>query len=271
MKQLVVVVIIAHKSELTENERASLRQCYKILGRHPIKLICPKGLNVSVYKEINPESEIVFIDPKWQATYKMFNELKKDKLLYEMFSDYEYMLYYELDAWVFRDELEFWCDKGYDYIGAPWFAEENGSGKLTFKLGGNGGFSLRKISTALTILQRIKAISRCRNFWYRSKLQSIFRFEKSQLISKLFSIKIEAGFIGLIGGLHFHEDSFWSKYVPITFPDYKMAPPEESLKFSFEMRAPFLYHYNNDELPFGCHAWEKYESEFWRQFINVRN
>lgn len=28
---------------------------------------------------------------------------------------------YQLDAWVFNDELSSWCSLGYDYIGAPFF------------------------------------------------------------------------------------------------------------------------------------------------------
>ena len=41
--------------------------------------------------------------------------------LYERYAAYEFMFTYELDAFVFKDELEKWCEQGWDYIGAPWF------------------------------------------------------------------------------------------------------------------------------------------------------
>jgi hypothetical protein len=63
------------------------------------------------------------------------------------------MLIYQLDAWVFKDDLMKWCNKGYDYIGAPWF-EDFGSyekGKKLWRVG-NGGFSLRKIKYFCKVL-----------------------------------------------------------------------------------------------------------------------
>lgn len=268
MKQLVVVVIIAHKSELTENEKASLRQCYKILGGHPIKLICPKGLNIAVYKEINPDADIVFIDPKWQATYKMFNELKKDKLLYEMFSDYQYMLYYELDAWVFRDELEYWCAKDFDYIGAPMFFDPKDGIHYEFRPGQNGGFSLRKISTSLVTLKTIRKMLGWRKLWYRSKFQSIIPFENI-VFEKVFKIKFTQYFKGLLGAIHYNEDGFWSRYVPATFPDFRIASRDESIRFSFERNPSFLFKLNSGAMPFGCHKWLRYEPEFWKKYITL--
>ena len=66
-----------------------------------------------------------------------------------------------------------------------------------------------------------------------------------------------------------NEDYFWSYLIANTFTDYTVAPNEESLKFSFEVKPSFLFEKNNNNLPFGCHAWEKYEPEFWKKFINT--
>jgi len=38
---------------------------------------------------------------------------------YDAFKAFDYILIYQLDAFVFRDELEYFCSLGYDYIGAP--------------------------------------------------------------------------------------------------------------------------------------------------------
>lgn len=43
--------------------------------------------------------------------------------------------------------------------------------------------------------------------------------------------------------------------------------PKEALEFAFE-RFPSEMYKITGKLPFGCHAWEKYEYEsFWKKFI----
>lgn len=76
--------------------------------------------------------------------------------LYKRFIDYEFMLVYQLDAWVFRDELFYWCDQGFDYIGAPWY-EGYEKATHTSKIispSGNGGFSLRKNNSIMNALYK---------------------------------------------------------------------------------------------------------------------
>lgn len=272
-KNLAIIIIIAHKEVLSEAERASLNQCYKILGKYPIKLICPKGLNVAAYQQINPDADIIFIDPKWQADYRMFNELKKDKLLYEKFKDYKFMLYYELDAWVFSDQLAYWCEKGYDYIGAPWFENWHKADKSSEITGvGNGGFSLRNIQKSIQILKRIQWLRKGRRFWYRTKLQALLRFEK--IIRKLpigYSIKNDSHLTEILREeCECNEDYFWCKVVGSVFEDFHIAPVQDAIKFSFDANPSLLFSMNNNQLPFGCHAWERYEPKFWGNYIPVK-
>src|SRR5260221_11227587 len=115
------------------------------------------GLDVSAYRILVPDIKIAFIDPRWQSTYAMFNRLKTSPLLYNRYSQYEDILFYELDAWVFRDELEYWSKQGYDYIGAPWFDEfEKVIENSTFVGVGNGGFSFRKQNSSIRILMKVR-------------------------------------------------------------------------------------------------------------------
>src|SRR5690606_31898493 len=91
--------------------------------------------------------------------------------LYRRFVAYEYMLICQTDVFVFRDELLQWCEKDYDYIGAPWIAsKQHLLTKVLFQITnffksrkkkkstahffkvGNGGFSLRKVQTMLKIV-----------------------------------------------------------------------------------------------------------------------
>ena len=66
------------------------------------------------------------------------------------------------------------------------------------------------------------------------------------------------------------EDVVLVKYGPIFLKDFKVAEPKVALQFSFEVNPSLLYEMNNQQLPFGCHAFEKYEYEtFWKNFINI--
>ena len=134
----VVVVIPIHEETSSYLDLISFKQCFKILGNHPIKIVAPKGLKLDTYKKIIPVFETVFIPPKWLSSYTYYNRLKVSMYFYRLFKNYEYILTYELDAFVFKDELLLLCDKGYDYIGAPLFeGYEETEFKSEIKLVGN--------------------------------------------------------------------------------------------------------------------------------------
>ena len=64
----------------------------------------------------------------------------------------------------------------------------------------------------------------------------------------------------------FNEDTWWAVLIPQIY-NFKVAPLEDATKFSFEANPKRLYNENGNQLPFGCHAWEKYEPDFWERFI----
>ncbi|QEK50329.1 hypothetical protein FYC62_00590 [Pedobacter aquae] len=262
----VVILIVAHKPFLSPNEGASLKQCYKILGKYPIRIICPKGLNIQEYRALIPDIEVDFIDPKWQATYAMFNRLKIAPFLYNRYCDYEYILFYELDAWVFRDELEYWCNLGYDYIGAPWYegygqAEDNSP----FIGVGNGGFSLRKVNSHLKVLSSFSYLEKPSEFMrgYDKKLNV------KNLIKILLNFTIRNNTYYMFNNCHKHEDYFWGNIVKRNFKWFRIPTEDIASQFATEKKAKINYRINNNILPFGCHGWLKYEPEFWKDHINL--
>ena len=52
---------------------------------------------------------------------------------------------------------------------------------------------------------------------------------------------------------------------------FKIPSPKDAINFSFESNPELLYKMNNECLPFGCHAWEKYGKHFWKQFIKIND
>jgi hypothetical protein len=70
--------------------------------------------------------------------------------------------------------------------------------------------------------------------------------------------------------MNMFEDRFFSWVVPRVFPAFNVAPSAVGMFFSFECQPRRLYALTSYELPFGCHAWERYDIEFWKLFIPIK-
>jgi hypothetical protein len=75
----------------------------------------------------------------------------------------------------------------------------------------------------------------------------------------------------LLNNFSQHEDIFWGLFAKRNFDWFKVAPFEESRKFSIELNPRPLFRLNGDKLPFGCHAWQKYDPEFWGPHIRAHS
>ncbi|WP_075559855.1 MULTISPECIES: DUF5672 family protein [Parabacteroides] len=261
-----IIVIPVYKDVLDANEYKSLFQCLKVLYKHPICLIGPEDLNYSVYNEVFSEYGVKFdietFDSNYFKSVAGYNKLMLSRFFYERFSSYKYMLIYQLDAYVFKDELDYWCDKDYDYIGAPWMKL---SGELDEKNSGNGGFSLRKIESFISLfdhkglLLSLKGL--CCFYRYRGPLHK--------------PICVLAGLLGRRNHLEdFTETNIVNEDLLYAVLKYKRGQkfriPEsaESMYFSFEESPSMLFELTGHTLPFGCHAWYKYDYvQFWSKYI----
>jgi hypothetical protein len=213
-----------YKEELSDAEKISLTQLKAVLGQqYDIYFICPMSLNseyLSVFKNERFED-------KYFSSIEGYNRLMLSECFYSRFKMYEYMLIYQLDAFVFEDRLLEFCNYGYDYIGAPWITGlslkmENGYKYVNV---GNGGFSLRRIKACLSLVHI-----------HKDELKT---YEDNE--DKFFAVHM--------GG------------------DFNVAPIDIALQFSFEREVRECYKLNNYCLPFGCHAWEKYDWGFWQPIL----
>lgn len=260
----IIVLIVAYKNELSPLEAISLNQCVKVLGHYPIRLICPEGLDVEAYRRVAKDVEVDFIDAKWHTSYSASNRLRIEPFLYKRYLDYEFMLFYELDAFVFKDDLKYWCSKDYDYIGAPWFDDFRAGNIDSPMIGvGNGGFSLRKTRSLLKALHSFSWILNpfdCfRQNFTRNKCEALMDLVRNTTISN--------NSFFLFNDFPAQEDIFWGICIKRNFEWFKVAPISEAIEFSFEVHPRLLYEINNRKLPFGCHAWWRYDYEFWKPFI----
>ena len=65
----------------------------------------------------------------------------------------------------------------------------------------------------------------------------------------------------------FNEDGFWTLEAPKYDSTYKIAPFKTALQFGFERFPKESFVINHQRLPFGCHAWVKYDRDFWSKYI----
>lgn len=264
LKKKVCVVIPIHSANPTKQELLSFKQCFDVLAAHPIFVVAPKGLNLKKYTDIIKDFTTIFIDSKWQSSLLNYNKLKLSRYFYNLFNDFEYMLTYELDAYVFKDELIQWCDECYDYIGAVWFENYDYATKDSPIIGvGNSGFSLRNIQTIQKILR--KMYYQDTKEFNTSGLQLLKAYAKyiyrrpQVLLGENYSIQ---------KNYNWYEDYFICSIVAQKYPNFKIAPTCQAIKFSYEVNPSLLHQMNNNQLPFGCHAWARYEPEFWNLYIN---
>lgn len=255
------VVIPVYKPQLTDYERISMTQCVRILGNYPIWLAAPQSLDLSVYRTIHPAIQVRTFDNSYFTDVQGYNRLMLSAEFYQAFSDQEYVLIHQLDAFVFQDNLAYWCRQNYDYIGAPWLRDRDFTGwfdQLDFTLRkavatwidlkkpdgitpreiislnsvGNGGFSLRRISAML--------------HWQKAMEQKIAKYAQ-------------------ISMHQYHEDAFWGIEVNRHWPRLRIPNYRKALHFSVEFFPRWaVEHYNHGQLPFGCHAWDIHGTDYWR-------
>lgn len=225
-KKLVAIVIPIYKSNMTELEKISYEQVKKILFNYDIYLFMPKDLIIS-NKIKKDDMRIVRFSDDYFDNIKCYNRLMLDKQFYERFQDYEYILIYQLDAFVFEDRLMEFCNMEYDYIGAPWLHGYFFYKDINHKIWnvGNGGFSLRRVESILHLL------------------------EKNENVLATGSTNEDIFFASSDGN------------------DFRVAPQNIALQFSMEMNVKESINLNQGKLPFGCHAWQRYDLAYWKPFI----
>jgi len=265
MKSNVAIIIPIYKNSLTHYESISLKQISTVLADYPIIFCASAGLTPNYLPDDNYQSLLFFKEWDGQSVAS-YSQLLLSEYFYQQFENYTHILIAQLDTFVFRNELEDWANLHFDYIGAPWIFEVSNFTphrswlplfhrfpslrKIRRYLGdeymvGNGGFSLRKVKTFLHILNSFKR----EIAHYKNVCQSQFHCGAS---------------------VTFNEDVFWSVYVPKIYRLFKIPKFRTALRFAFEVNPQYCYELNNNSLPFGCHAWDKHGTAFWRPIFKEK-
>lgn len=261
-KKNVAITVPCYKNTLKASEWASLKACIDKLGCYDIFIVAP--LNLDLTNVINNSGSTQCLKTERFAnenflSLNAYNKFVLSEEFYSRFSNYDYVLIYQLDAYVFKDELEQWLNKGYDYIGAPWLSKKYITSKgrnllcrlatlfyclcgkrrkyrkyKCYGLVGNGGLSLRKVS----------------------KMIYITRKYKKQIA------------VSCAGDKLLYPEDNWLAIGLKKEDSLKVPPLLEALAFSIERDPELAYKWNKETLPFGCHAFDREPYwDFWKRFI----
>lgn len=243
----VFCVVIPIYRKLVLSERIALEQMHKVLkDKTNVFAIYPKGLDISEHLEIFPELKYYQLDSKWFESTATYSQLLIQDCFYgAYFVKYRYMLICQLDVWLVKDDILEWCEKDYDYIGAPivvptarWHnyrIDSNGNTVVTPKVG-NGGFSLRNKDTFTYLCDPESDI------WKRYNITE-------ETTSKV--IYEDLWFMDELG-----------KYYDYDKPEYN-----EAFKFAIDMNPDIVEtKYGIVELPTAIHAFDK-NIPYWRKRI----
>lgn len=263
-KRVAIVVPMSARVELTPDEKISYHHLHHYLGRYDKYLIVSQDLQINF-----PGMSVQRFDNKYFGSVAAHTQLMLSQQFYERFQEYEYILVYHLDALVFSDQLEMWCDAGLDYIGPPWLPTEHTPWVEMKEPGvGNGGFCLRKVSSCLKVLSSQRYALPPEEYWRRVQRKRPSPWHWLFWPNKLWKrVRRYNDVQWEINQYEKNEDLFWGNRAQHYYPDFKIATLDQALQFAFEADPRASYEKLGRQLPFGCHAWPKYDREFWEPFL----
>ncbi len=271
------IVIPVYKSSLSADELQSLRQALRILAKYPFVFVTHDNVDVSIYRNECENSNVgfafEFFNEDYFGSVADYSRLLLSREFYKRFSKDEYILIYQLDAFVFRDELEYWICLEFDYIGAPWFTHygNHENGDKLWKVG-NGGVSLRKISSFLSTFDKALPLSSY-PFFVKNIRSKGFLKMLGKTICMLFQLVFTKHsveyYINNYFDFRINEDCFWVDALSNTSIALKVPDALTAARFCIEQSPSYLYAKTSNNLPFSCHAYKRYEYDtFWKKYID---
>jgi hypothetical protein len=260
-KIAVVIPVYKKLSEHSKSEKALIEQTKKVFKDRSLFFAGPESLSTSL-NNYDRFDFICFEDEFFKDKFS-YSRLLCSLQLYQTFSDYDFIQLIQTDCWLFEDKLDHFAARGFDYIGAPWM--KNGfEGKPepeVWKVG-NGGFSLRKVSSFLSVINQIENTKKGTSPVFRDYGRGLLGALKKRGIRNNLRhyIKSPPG-----------EDIFWSIYVPLVFGkgEFNIADAITAAHYSFETLPRYLFDsVTKGRLPMGCHNWEGNNRNFWLRHIN---
>jgi hypothetical protein len=266
VKLVAVVVPTSLEPVWTPDEEISFRHLEHFLGRYDRYFIAPQGIRIA-----RPGFDVELFPRRYFGSTLGHTRLMMSEEFFARFQRYKYILMYHLDSLVLSDQLEHWCQTDLDLIGAPWLPCDD-SPWIDRSRVGNGGFTLIKVESHLNVL-RSKRRSLDPEAYWRELCAATPPHLRWLHLPRKYLKRLRA-----FNGVHWDRrrwlsryrgraDHFWSDEAIKYWPDFHVASVEQGLEFAFEVAPRMCFELNRRRLPFGCHAWARYDRAFWEPFL----
>lgn len=232
-------IVIPIYKEPTAAEKLSLSRLYNITqGKYNIYFVKPESLvitklfttNIDEYnKEYENNIHYISFNDEYFISTESYSKLLETCDFWNSFINYEYVYIYQLDCYIIKDDLEYWANLGFDYIGAP-IVSKNANWKNTPAIG-NGGFSLRKVSKFIELTDE--------NGWFIKKYGENLKNNKWLKFEDLYFLQECGGF------------------TKIDTPIF-----QDAIRFAWDMNPDVIYKLTQN-LPMCIHAFDK-NIPFWK-------
>jgi len=268
-KKRLAIVTPQHRFPLTGDERVSLHHLRTFLGGFDRYLICPDSSTPDLH-----DFTLIRVPDANLASEWAYNCMLLTPEFYDWFAAYDYILIYQLDCLVFSNNILSWCDEGWDYVGAPWFQNYGCDPEGGFLGVGNGGFSLRRVTSHRQVFaSRELGFEPVSLGWQNSQAYSsaparvVMCRLKTTLHRFGYQNSVRTFLQEYCRNRNVHEDMFWAWEAKRFNPDFAIPSPKQALSFAFEMAPEFCLEANGGQPPLGCHAWARYGRRFWQPFL----
>jgi hypothetical protein len=262
------VVPLSTRPSLTADEEISIRHLEHFLGKYDRYFIAPEDMSFT-----RPGFETVAFPKKYFGSALAHARMQFSEQFYARFDSYKYILMHHLDALVLSDQLAKWCQTDLDFIGPPWLPSED-SPWVKHPQVGNSGFALMKIESFLNVLRSKRRGVDPEEFWrqfcavnprYRQWIHLPRRYLKRLRIFN--NVRWDMWWWNTRNDGTSNGDYFWSDRAVKYWPPFRIASVAQGLEFAFEAAPRMCFELNNRRLPFGSHAWARYDRSFWEPYL----
>ena len=266
------IVIPIYRSELMRDQEISLASIRKHLSGYGICFVAPESMDVGAIIQ-RGESVERFSDDYFSGI-EGYNRLLKSSVFYERFKAVDYILIAQLDCLIFSGELDPWRARGYDYLASPWFRDFAKDHRPGLWRVGNGGLSLRRVKSYLRVLRQQVVNGSIYPRWGHCAWRPPLESWEAGLYTKISALYALSPFAMLhsvereLQRFPYNEDVFWSIEAPKFDSSFMVASAKEALPFAFEVSPRWSLKKTGGQLPFGCHAWERYDRPFWEEVLS---
>ncbi|WP_353717859.1 DUF5672 family protein [Dyadobacter sp. 676] len=118
MKELVSVIIPILEPQINPTEEKLLHHALQTLSDYTIIFIAGEGADLSVVREHAEDIDVVNFPKRFFDSRQHLGQLFLMSDFYDRFNWCDFLLIHELNSWVIKDELHYWCKQGYDYFKA---------------------------------------------------------------------------------------------------------------------------------------------------------